>query len=52
MNIVAKDKRNMIKYMVEELERSADIKENQLKVYEKMMRDNKDVDESKCKGRD
>ena len=54
-NIITKDKRakeELAKYMFEELEKAASIKENQLRIYDKMMRSNSEIDVSKCKGRD
>ena len=51
-NIVAKDKKDLEKFMFDELEKLADIKEQQLKSYDRMMRENTDVNETKCRGRD
>ena len=53
-NIVAKDKRvkENIKYMYEELERAADLKEKRLNMYDRMMKSKSEIDISKCKGRD
>jgi len=51
-NIVTKDKKDLKKFMFDELEKLADVKENQLKAYDRMMREKSYIDETKCKGRD
>ena len=51
-NIVAKDKKDLRKFMFEELEKLADIKEQQLKMYDRIMREPSEIQVDKCKGRD
>lgn len=52
-NIVTKDeKQKIVKYMMDELERAADIKEYEFKMYDRMMREKSEIQVDKCKGRD
>ena len=51
-SLITKDKEKLCKFMFDELEKLADIKEQQLKSYDRMMCERSEIDVSKCKGRD
>ena len=51
-NIVTKDKREVVLYLYEELERAADIQEYKRKVYNRMMCERSEIDVKMCRGRD
>ena len=50
--IITKDKNDKEVFMVEELERAADRKENELRVFDILMKGRSEIDVSKCRGRE